>query len=54
MAVTMKNSISWAVAPCFCLVRANVLVEHVAAFFRVERISEIGTTLAITWIPYYY
>jgi hypothetical protein len=43
-AVTMKNTVFWDVA----LVRTNVSEECVASIIRVTRISELGTTLAVT------
>jgi hypothetical protein len=47
MAVTMKNAVFWE----WCrvgFVSTDVLEEHVICTFRVEKISELGTALAVT------
>jgi hypothetical protein len=45
-AVTMKNAISWDMAPC-ASVRTEVREERIASI-TVKRISKLGTTLAVT------
>jgi hypothetical protein len=52
-AVTMKNAVSWDVAPCWGLVRTDGLEEHFAFIFRVERMRKLGKMLAVTRRPYY-
>jgi hypothetical protein len=47
-AVTMKNGVFWDVALCVVLVRTDVSEERSASIIRVTRISELGTTLAVT------
>jgi hypothetical protein len=43
----MKNGVFWDVTPCGS-VRTDVSEELSASFIRVTRISELGTTLALT------
>jgi hypothetical protein len=43
----MKNAVFWDVTPCG-LVGTDVAEEHMASIIRVKRISELGTTLAVT------
>jgi hypothetical protein len=43
----MKNVIFWDLMP-WALVRTNVSEERIASIIKVERISELGTTLAAT------
>jgi hypothetical protein len=40
----MKNIIFWSMA----LVRTDILEENIASIIRMERISELGTALAVT------
>jgi hypothetical protein len=46
-AVTMKNGVFWDVSRV-ALVRTDVSEELSASFIKVTRISELGTTLAVT------
>jgi hypothetical protein len=46
-AVTMRNGVFWDVTPCGSC-RIDVSEELSASFIRVTRISELGTTLAVT------
>jgi hypothetical protein len=43
----MKNTIFWDMMPCGFL-RTDVSEEHVASIIGMQRISEPGTTLAVT------
>jgi hypothetical protein len=45
--VTVKNAVFWDVTPG-ALVRTNVSWERIASIIRVERIGELGITLAVT------
>jgi hypothetical protein len=47
----MKNVVFWDVTLCG-FVRADVSEECIGSFIRVERISELGTTLAVTVTSY--
>jgi hypothetical protein len=47
MAVTVKNAVFWDVT-LWGFVRTDVSEERIASIIRVERISEIGTKLAVT------
>jgi hypothetical protein len=49
----MKNAVFWDVASCFGLVKPTFRRNVFASIFRVERISELGTMLAVTNRPYY-
>jgi hypothetical protein len=44
----MKNAIFWNVMPFGSCGSANVAKERITYIIRVERISELGTTLAVT------
>jgi hypothetical protein len=46
-AVTKRNAVFWDVMPV-TLTRADVLEGYIASIIRVTRISELGTTLAVT------
>jgi hypothetical protein len=46
-AVTLTNAIIWDMELCG-LVESDVLEENVASIFRLERMSELGKTLAVT------
>jgi hypothetical protein len=43
----MKNAVFWDVSPCGS-VSADVSEQRVASMIRVERIGELGKTLALT------
>jgi hypothetical protein len=43
----MKNAVYWDVEPCWGLDRTDGVEEHTVSIFRVERISKLGTILAV-------
>jgi hypothetical protein len=47
MAVTMKNAAFWDICRV-ALVRTDVSEERIASIIRLIRISELGTTIAVT------
>jgi hypothetical protein len=47
MVVIMKNAVFWAVMSV-ALVRTDVSEECITSIIRVTKISELGTTLAVT------
>jgi hypothetical protein len=47
----LKNSVFWDVC-LLALVRTEVSEERIPSIIRVTRIGELGTTLAVTMLPF--